>query len=254
MKKVNFNDKYYGIMKVKYKNKEHPVIMDWQDAEKIRELNKKWTLNEYGSVICHHKIKDKMCELYLHEIIMNFKTGGAKHKILHINKLGIDNRRENLEYDTKQKEINKNLRKKERIIEFTKESGIKASNIPTYVWYLNPDKTHGERFMINIGDYSWKTSSSSKLSLRYKLEEAKKYLRNLKQINPKLFEDYSMNGELNKEGKKQMLIFNKIIKEAGYTNIKNFELNNITDSFLKQKLNYLTPYEKSLLISKSFTF
>ena len=65
---------------------------------------------------------------------------------------------------------------------------------------MKPDSSHGERFMVNIGDINWKTTSTNELSLKYKLEEAKMFLRHLLRSRPDLYEEYSMNGDFNKEG------------------------------------------------------
>jgi hypothetical protein len=50
------------------------------------------------------------------------------------------------------------------------------------------------------GDLKWKTTSCDKLSLKYKLEEAKKFLRQYKQRNPEEFMKNSMNSDLNANG------------------------------------------------------
>ena len=79
-------------------------------------------------------------------------------------------------YDTSDKEITKNLEKKARIINL-KGGGINANNLPSFVWYLKPDSSHGERFMVKLDSINWKSPSSKDLSLRYKLESAKQFLR-----------------------------------------------------------------------------
>jgi hypothetical protein len=256
-KKITYANNDFGIMTLKYKNKPVPVIVDWKDAEYLNNINKKWHINECGSIVCQHKKDNMIYDLYLHEIIMLLKnkeegTPKLTNSILHINKVGLDNRRLNLIYDTKDKETNKNLKKKDRIIEFTKESGVKADEMPTFVWYLNPDKTHGERFVVNIGDTNWKTSSSTKLSLRYKLEEAKKYLRELKKFKPDLFDEYSMNGELTKYGKVLLNSFYDITKKANFRNINIIVNDNLTNKYLQQKYHKLCKEEKELISSKSF--
>jgi hypothetical protein len=256
-KKVSHNNKEYCIFTLKYKNKSVPVLLDWKDYNIVKNLNKKWYINENGSVVCQHKINNKCYDLYLHEIVMSLKTkdDGLQKKtrsILHINRLGIDNRRENLQYDSIDKETNKNLKKKSRIITLPKETGISVDELPTFVWYLKPDKSHGERFFINIGETNWKTSSSSKLSLRYKLEEAKKFLRDLKTFRPEIFEEYSMNGELTKDGKLLLTSFYNITKKSGFTQLKNILFTDITDKYLKPKYNSLSSEEKLMLKNKSF--
>jgi hypothetical protein len=145
----------------------------------------------------------------------------------------LDNRRDNIFYDSYDKKFKKNLKKKKRTIKLPENSLIKPDLIPTYVWYLKENGTHGERFSVNIGDKKWKTTSSKKVSLLEKLELAKDYLKNLKKTNPEYFLTFSMNGDLNKQGYELKKSFIDIIKKAGYINVQEIcTLQNITDSIL----------------------
>jgi len=241
--KLNNND--YSIFNIK---KSTPVIIDNIDYEYIKKLNKKWYLNDNGFVYCHHISKngDKI-DIYMHEIIMARKTDNPeKIPIVHINRIGIDNRRDNLMYDTIDKEINKNTSKKARIIKLPRSSGIKPNEIPSFIWYLKPDSTHGERFMIHLDNISWKSTSASDKSLRFKLEQSKKYLRDLQKTRPDLFNKYSMNGGYNKEGKELVDSFYKILNEAGFKKIKKIETDYNKD-YLKINKNGLTDDEVKLL-------
>ena len=258
-KKVIFDDKNYIIVTMTYKGSKVPVIFDDIYYEKLKLLNKSWKINDAGFVVSKHKDIDKEqdIEISLHEVIMAFynKDNGLSKKnnnIIHINKLGIDNRIENLIYDTLDKETGKNSKKKKRIIEFSEEVGIKPNDIPSFMWYLKPNDTHDERFIIEIGDINWKTTSCSKLSLRYKLEEGKKYLRELKEAKPEIFLENSMNGEFNVKGKKLLKSFFDISQKAGFKNLKKLSTDNLTDHYLKQKLKGLTTFEKDILKNNSF--
>ena len=258
-KKVIFDDKNYIIVTMTYKGSKVPVIFDDIYYEKLKLLNKSWKINDAGFVVSKHKDIDKEqdIEISLHEVIMAFynKDNGLSKKnnnIIHINKLGIDNRIENLIYDTLDKETGKNSKKKKRIIEFSEEVGIKPNDIPSFMWYLKPNDTHDERFIIEIGDINWKTTSCSKLSLRYKLEEGKKYLRELKEAKPEIFLENSMNGEFNLKGKKLLKSFFDISQKAGFKNLKKLSTDNLTDHYLKQKLKGLTTFEKDILKNNSF--
>ena len=103
---------------------------------------------------------------------------------------------------------------------------------------MKDDGEHGDRFFIEIGNVSWKTTSSRKLSTRYKLEEAKKFLRDLKQTRPELFDEYSMNGEHNKKGKELLKEYFDIVHKAGYNYIDRITTEKLTDKYLKQgKIN-----------------
>ena len=258
-KKIIFDDKNYIIVTMTYKGSKVPVIFDDIYYEKLKLLNKSWKINDAGFVVSKHKDIDKEqdIEISLHEVIMAFynKDNGLskkKNNIIHINKLGIDNRKENLMYDTLDKETGKNSKKKKRIIEFSDDVGIKPDEIPSFMWYLKPNDTHDERFNIEIGDIKWKTTSSSKLSLRYKFEEGKKYLRELKEARPEIFLENSMNGEFNLEGKKLLKSFFEISKKAGFNNLKNLSTDNLTDRYLKEKLKGLTVFEKEILKNNTF--
>jgi hypothetical protein len=256
-KKVKIDDKNYIVVSLTFKGSKVPVVFDDKYYEKVKSLNKSWKINDSGFVVSAHMINNQEIEISLHEVIMalyNKENGLSKknNNIVHLNKLGIDNRKDNLIYDTLDKETGKNLKKKKRIIEFPEESGINADDIPSFMWYLKPNDTHDERFIIEIGDIKWKTTSSSKLSLKYKLEEGKKYLRELKEAKPEIFEENSMNGEFNLEGKKLLKSFFNISKEAGFKNLRKLTTDNLTDFYLKENLKGLSAFEKEILKSSTF--
>uniref|UniRef100_A0A6C0ACV2 Uncharacterized protein n=1 Tax=viral metagenome TaxID=1070528 RepID=A0A6C0ACV2_9ZZZZ len=238
-KKVYYKGKNYAVIDLKYKNKNLPLVLDWKDFQKVKKFDKKWKCNSNKTVYCTHSTNENSRDVFIHDIVKAFDVqdggGSIKHKpIIHLNRVNLDNRRENLYYDEKDKDENKNLKKKKRTIKLPENSGVKPEELPTYVWYLKPNDTHGERFMVSIGDIKWKTSSSKQLSLSYKLEEAKKYLRDLKQSNPELFDEYCMNGEFTKKGKLLLNSFTEIIKKANY-NIQDLNIENLTDKYLKPK-------------------
>jgi hypothetical protein len=124
------------------------------------------------------------------------------------------------------------MKKKKRIIKLPENCGIHPDELPTYVWYVKPEGTHNERFVVKIGDLVWKTTSSNKMSLRYKLEEAKAYLRKLKEEHPELFQNYSMNGDYNKLGHELFESFYDIIYLAGFKHIKKITLPNLTNKII----------------------
>ena len=149
--KVEYNNKLYTVCDFKYKDFHIPVVVDYNIYQKIKTNESNWYINDGGYVATKVKRNDNtLCEIYLHDIIMKLenKELSEKKSILHINKLNIDNRIENLMYDTKNKDIKKNINKKRRIIEFSDECRITPEQLPSYVWYLNPNGTHGERFIV----------------------------------------------------------------------------------------------------------
>jgi hypothetical protein len=236
--RVRYKNKYYAIFRLKYKNINLPVVLDWTDVRLIKNLKKKWRCNNSGFISCSHTYKTVEKEVFMHEIIMalkqkDFDMGSLYSPIIHINRIGLDNRRENLMYDTIDKDTNKNIKKKKRTITLPKSSHIDPDEIPTYVWYMKPNDSHGERFMVDVGDVKWKTTSSKKLGLRYKLEEAKLFLRELKKNRPDLFEDYSMNGDYTKDGKLLTDSYYNIIHKANYTHISRYIPGNKTSELLR---------------------
>lgn len=253
-KKVIYNNMSFVVIDIEYKDISLPLILDWVDFKVIKKLNKKWKYNESGLISCHHVANSFPTEVFIHDIVMilinqESKQKSKKKPITHINTLGIDNRRQNIIYDITNKQINKNMKKKKRTIILPELSGINPNELPTYVWYLKPNKSHGERFMISVNDIKWKTTSSKKLSLRYKLEEAKKYLRELKKNNPSIFENNCMNGEYTKKGKDLLKSFYEIIYQAGYTHINPKTLDGITDSYLKENKQSIRKYKEKKLIN-----
>lgn len=251
-KKVLYNNRYYAICDMIYNNVHVPVILDWSDYKILVKLNKNWYINSKGYVMTQHNNK----EIILHDIIMYIRNNNSNKPIIHINKLGIDNRYENLIRDNENNNIiKKNIRKKSRTINLSKYN-IDTNELPSYVWYMKSNDSHGDRFFVKIGSgdnvIEWKSTSSKNLSLRYKLEETKKYLRHLRKIRNDLFNIYSMNGDLNQHGKLLMKSFLDISNKAGY-NLSNHKLtSNNTDKFLKEDLDGLSSDEIALLKSIKF--
>lgn len=240
-KRIEHDGKKYCIMTVFYKENKVPVLFDQEYEEQIKSFNKNWKCNTFGNIFCLHSYNNSTYEIKLHEIIMALheKKLNISHEnnsdktILHINKLGIDNRIDNLMYDMTNKDITKNMKKKKRTIVLPENCGINPNEIPTYVWYVKPEGTHGERFIVILDKVKWKSSCSKKLSLRYKLEETKAYLRLLKQNKPELFSKYSMNGDYNAKGEELLKSFYDIIYQAGFSNIKKITLPCMTNEYLK---------------------
>lgn len=233
-KHVQCGGKIYGIMEVQFKKNKIPVIVDVSDEQVIKQIGENWSCCSNGTIVHSYFHDGKQNYIKLHDVIMTNKNGGVNNKnvIIHINKVGLDNRRENLMYDDSNKNVTKNVRKKQRTLILPEKSGIKPDELPTYVWYIKPEGTHGERFLVNIGNVFWKSSSSKKLPLRYKLEETKTFLRNLKKNNPTLFKKFSMNGDFNGMGEKLLETFYKIVYSAGFNNIKKIKIPNETEKYL----------------------
>jgi hypothetical protein len=236
---VKYNNKNYSIVKAKYKNIIVPIVLDKDICDNLKKYDRNWNISSNGTV--YTTIDNKT--IYLHEIAYIIKNNKKNtYPLVHLNKIGLDNRLENIIEDNLNKEIRKNLNKKERTI-YLKE--IDVNKIPSFVWYLKPDSSHGERFQVELGEIKWKSTSCDKLSLNYKLEETKKYLRQYKERNAKEFEENSMNSDLNIYGiecKKDFYnILRKVNLNFNYSNEKN------TDNLLKEDKSGLNKIENILL-------
>lgn len=183
---------YYGseytIMKIQYNNEYIKAVIDTEDFIKIKDYNWHYIANGY---ISHGlQIDNKKKELYLHNIVMGqlgFPGKGSKESIDHINRNGLDNRKENLRLIT-QSEQNINQKQKERRIELPADSEISIDDIPKHIWYIKANGSHGDRFGIDLKteNIKWKTTSAKNISLKDKLNSAKEQLQQYYKLYPHL--------------------------------------------------------------------
>lgn len=242
---VDYRNSRYTIVGINHLNYILPIVMDRHIYKIIKKLNKKWYINDKNHIYCIHFNNNNEYHLYLHELIMRTQNRHITKPIIHINNIHFDNRLSNLQYDYTDKEYSKNIKKKKRTIDL-KKYNIDVDNLPTYIWYIKPDKTHGDRFMIDIPDeIKWKSTSSKKVSLLYKLEEAKKYLRNIYLKHPDIITHYSMNGDLSQKGLKLFNDYRIIISSAGFT--IDTPPNDNTDKYLQENTDKLSDFEKYAL-------
>lgn len=221
--RVRQGGKYYAVIEKRYKDMALPILMDWDDYQAVKNIEKAWKCHRNGFISCQHQHGGSMKEVFLHELVMVLKNQtdgkeGDDKPILHLNRIGLDNRRDNLEYKSNDLSA-RTTKKKRRTVKLPEGCNIDPDDIPTYVWYLKPHGTHGERFGVEIGNVKWKTTASKNVSLEDKLEDAKEYLRHLKQRQPNLFAERSMNGDYTAKGKKLAESYRTIVKKAGYNNI-----------------------------------
>jgi hypothetical protein len=212
-KSVLFNDKEYVVGSLTSKDETVKFVFDKEDFDKVNGKSWHRASNAY---ISHGIIIDgKKKEYYLHNLVMNlldFPGKGSKETVDHINRIGFDNRKENLRIIT-QSEQNLNQSKRKRRVELPENSELTPDDIPKHIWYIKANGHHGDRFAIEFKteNITWKTTSSKNISLKDKLQSAKDKLQEFYQIYPHLNPD---NEEINNKIKSLNESFLEIIKLA----------------------------------------
>jgi hypothetical protein len=210
IKKVRYKYKYYAVISVvKYNIQQNPIVLDWDNYKLIRNMKKKWKCDKTGMIYCYHKCNDISKKIFLHDIVVALYNKKNKKKIVHINNIGADNRYENLLIQDKIK-----YKKKTRTMilhDNLVKSNIKLDDIPSYICYMKPDKSHGDRFIVDVpGLKSWKTSSSNKINTIDKFNIAVEYLDKLKIEYP---DKFNYNNDIdNSKIKKLTSSYYQIIK------------------------------------------
>jgi hypothetical protein len=187
-KTVLFNNTEYIVGSLTSKDETVKFVFDKDDFDKVNGKSWHRASNAY---ISHGIIVDgKKKEYYLHNLVMNlldFPGKGSKETVDHINRIGFDNRKENLRIIT-QSEQNLNQSKRSRRVELPEDSGLTSDDIPKHIWYVKANGNHGDRFAIEFKteNITWKTTSSKNISLKEKLQSAKDKLQELYQKYPYL--------------------------------------------------------------------
>jgi hypothetical protein len=244
---VEYNGKKYCVMTIYFKKQKIPILIDEQNKDLIKQYGKDWKCNSSGIITIEINDNSENNNIIkLHKLIVMKQYPYDKKSIFHLNKMRIDNREENLKIVANN---NINTKKRKRYLKLPDDSDITPDEIPSYVWYSKAEGTHGDRFIIRLQDIFWKSTSSKKVSLRFKLEETKNYLRLLKKDTPELFDNISMNGDYDKTGEELLNSFYDIIYKAGFNHIKRILTPHNTDDFLHFKP--LTISIEKLLFSRN---
>jgi hypothetical protein len=193
---VKYNDKEYVVGTIQHNGDDVKFIFDKEDFPKIEK--RPWHLSS-GKYIGSTFYLDGgvKLELYLHNLIMDkitFDGKGAKETVDHINRNGLDNRKENLRIIT-QSQQNINQSKKIRTVILPEECNIKPNEIPKHIWYVRANGLHGDRFAIEFKTEGicWKTTSSKKVDILQKLQDAKEKLKEFYIKFPHLNPEYEMD-------------------------------------------------------------
>ena len=180
---IDYNEVMYENKKfIVAKKADFTFIFDKDDFEKVKD--KTWYKISSGYISSSITVDGKKNQILLHRFVMNlldFPGKGATESVDHINRNPLDNRKENLRI-VSQSEQNINQKKKVRnIVQLPEKCGILPDDIPRHIWYVKPNGSHGDRFAIEFKteNLTWKSSSSKKLTLQEKLNQAKEKLEEL---------------------------------------------------------------------------
>ena len=169
----------YVIGSLLYKGMCVDFVIDLTDLSGVQAYKWHYASNSYiaTSVLVDVDVSgttvQKKRELYLHNLLMKPRPQEA---VQHISKNGLDNRRENLRL-VDAGTLN-NQTKKRRNVELPSMCGIRPEEIPKHIWYVQANGYHRDRFAIEFKTEGilWKSTSSKDVSLKEKLESAKKHL------------------------------------------------------------------------------
>ncbi|ARF11209.1 hypothetical protein Klosneuvirus_1_66 [Klosneuvirus KNV1] len=253
---VTYNNKKYFVGKITKTDTDHLFVTNCVFKDNI--IYNQWLLGGTGYICVYVYIDGTRHTLQLHNYVMGkytFDGQGQPYVYDHINRIPTDNRKENLRFYSTTENVS-NLTKRKRSIELPENCGIKPEEIPTGVWFskerLIKGIKHGAHFTVEIKEDSdeiagWRSASTIELSLKFKLEQTKKYLRLLKESKPEIFKKHNIEYELNEEAIKLAKEYNEIIKLSGYNCVKD-NLVKINDyNYLKEDLTGLTEQEIELL-------
>jgi len=178
---VAYSGKEYTVATITFNENDIHFVVDKEDFPLLEERAWHFASGNYISSGVIHD--DKKKELYLHNLIMNrldHPGKGATDTVDHINRNGLDNRKENLRI-LSQSEQNLHQAKKKRSVVLPQGFPIDADEIPRHIWYVRANGLHGDRFAIEFKSEGivWKTTSSKKISVEQKLNQAKEKLQEL---------------------------------------------------------------------------
>jgi len=191
---VTCGEKEYAVITIQHKKKEVRFIIDNCNLTEV--LTKSWHLSSGKYIATNYSLPDgKSKELCLHNFIKDNCMNEPHNKtVIHINNNMLDNRIENLRIVKSCDHIPlRNNRK--RTITLPPDCGFEVVDIPKYVSFMKANGEHGDRFAIEIPQLNIfvKLSSSKKVLLKEKFQEAKNALseiyKNYPQINPNINDD-----------------------------------------------------------------
>lgn len=185
---VSYAGKEYVVGFIMSCSEQVTFVFDEEDFPKICERT--WYKCSVNYISSSVRIDGKGKQLFLHNLVMvrPLYTGkGPLESVDHINRIGFDNRKENLRV-VSQTEQNFNQKTRKRMATLPSDSGLTMEDIPRHIWYIKPNGAHGDRFAIEFRSegITWKTTSSKSIPLRDKLAAAKAKLQEFYATYPHL--------------------------------------------------------------------
>lgn len=185
---ILYNNSYYVVLTILHKKNRIQFVIDYNNLYKV--ANRSWHISS-GIYIATNVILDggKVKEVFLHNMLkINSSLDNSERKyVIHINNNFLDYRLENLRL-VDETEYQQLKSKRARTIILPPDCGFLANDIPKYVSLIKANGNHGDRFIIEIQalNISRKLSSSKKLTLKEKLDEAKSILKEIYNNYPEL--------------------------------------------------------------------
>lgn len=182
---ICYNNMSYVVFTIQHKKEDIQFVIDSNQLTKV--LEKSWHLSS-GRYIATHIVSENgtIKEVYLHNFLKENEIQGDL-RVIHISGNSLDNRFENLRV-VKSDEFVVSTNKRKRSVQMPADCGFQPDDIPTHINYTRASGEHGDRFVIEIPKLNIykKLSSSKKIPLKDKLEEAKKLLFDIYKDYPEI--------------------------------------------------------------------
>ena len=178
---ITYKDKEYTVGTLQFNGEDKEFIIDKDDYYKVKDRAWHFASGHYIANTYYEETTRRKRELYLHNLVMNrldHPGKGATETVDHINRNGLDNRKENLRIIS-QSNQNINQSKKKRSVLLPPGCPINADDIPRHIWYVRANGLHGDRFAIEFKTEGlvWKSTSSKAITIQEKLKQAREKLQ-----------------------------------------------------------------------------